>query len=246
MQEEFRKGYLDYSEAAGIITISHASKKRLLEIGLPDNLVHVVHNGVEIPARSPARRGNNASVSCLAVGRMTNIKAPILLLESFCRAYEQCPALRLDYVGGGELLAAAMQYVKCHGLGEVVRLHGVKDSGFVQEMMRSADIFVQHSATDPTNGDMEGLPVAILEAMANALPVVSTRHAGIPEQVVEGETGFLVEECDAGAMAESIVRLAKSPDLRRSMGEAGYVRAKEHFSWELNRKRLCEVMGLEP
>jgi len=226
--------------------MSGKGKEALVALGLPSELIHVVRCGVDVPECLPTRPAKDDKTQCVAVGRMTNIKAPILLLESFRRAYERCPLLRLDYVGGGELLAAAMQYVKCHGLGEVVRFHGVKDSGFVQEIMRKADIFLQHSATDPTNGDMEGLPVAILDAMANGLPVVSTRHAGIPEEVVEGETGLLVEELDVDAMAEGIVRLAQSPDLRVLMGEAGYLRAKEHFSWELNRKRLCEVMGLEP
>ena len=83
--------------------------------------------------------------------------------------------------------------------------------------MNGADVFVQHSITDSHTGDQEGLPVAVLEAMASGLPVVATRHAGIPEAVVEGETGYLVEEGDIGAMAGHIARLAEDHTLRSKM-----------------------------
>ena len=63
--------------------------------------------------------------------------------------------------------------------------------------MEAADVLIQHSVVDPATGDEEGLPVAILEGMGCGLPVVATRHAGIPESVVEGETGMLVDEGDS-------------------------------------------------
>jgi glycosyltransferase involved in cell wall biosynthesis len=109
--------------------------------------------------------------------------------------------------------------------------------------MRQADIFLQHSMVDP-DGAEEGLPVAILEAMANALPVVSTRHAGIPEAVLEEETGFLVDEGDSLRMSEQILLLAKDSNLRREMGTKGWQRAKDLFTWELQKKRLLQLMRL--
>jgi glycosyltransferase involved in cell wall biosynthesis len=97
---------------------------------------------------------------------------------------------------------------------------------------------------DPVSGDSEGLPVSIIEAMAHGLPVVSTRHAGIPEAVVHGETGLLVEEGDLSAMAEAILRLAHDAALRDKMGLAAHERARAHFTWQLERDRLREVLGL--
>jgi glycosyltransferase involved in cell wall biosynthesis len=138
----------------------------------------------------------------------------------------------------------AAHYVRAWQLQDRVTLHGVQPSPVVADLMAKADIFLQHSATDPTNGDMEGLPVAILEAMARGLPVVSTRHAGIPEQVVEEETGFLVDEGDVDGMAKGILRLAIDPSLRQRMGQAGHRRAMENFTWEKNRDELRAVMGL--
>jgi glycosyltransferase involved in cell wall biosynthesis len=110
--------------------------------------------------------------------------------------------------------------------------------------MQEADIFLQHSMTDFDSGDEEGLPVAILEAMADALPIVSTKHAGIPEAVEEGRTGFLVEEGDSTEMAQRIISLAKDPENRIQFGYSGWEKAKEQFSWERERKELCELMNL--
>jgi len=244
--ESIRKAYSEYRDAEGIVTMSEFSRAALLAVGLPEDKVHVIPYGVDVPEIQRLHAQGSGEVRCLAVGRMTPKKAPLLLLKAFANACEDMPQLRLDFVGDGELIGAARGFIDEAGLGAVVTLHGEQGSSFVAQKMKTADIFVQHSITDPATGDMEGLPLAILEAMAHGVPVVATRHAGIPEQVVEGETGFLVDECDVEAMAESIVRMAQLPDLRRSMGEAGYLRAKEHFSWELNRKRLCELMNLEP
>jgi glycosyltransferase involved in cell wall biosynthesis len=110
--------------------------------------------------------------------------------------------------------------------------------------MRDADMFLQHSITDPATGDEEGLPVAVLEAMANALPVVATRHAGIPEAVLEGATGYLVDEGDTASMADRIVALARDADRRRNMGRAGWQRAGENFSREKERAALLNILGL--
>lgn len=95
--------------------------------------------------------------------------------------------------------------------------------------MKKSEIFLQHSVTDES-GDEEGLPVAILEAMAYALPVIATRHAGIPEAVIERETGLLVDERDTSAMSEALVTLALDKTRRANMGAAGRVRAAELFS----------------
>jgi glycosyltransferase involved in cell wall biosynthesis len=243
--EKFRQGYLEYADSAGVISMSQKGKNSLVALGLPPNLIHVARYGVDVPQDPFSNITNNSQVvRCIAVGRMANKKAPFLLLESFRRAAEANSALRLDYIGGGELFVMAVHYIRAWHLQDRVCLHGVQPPSFVADLMSKSDIFLQHSAIDPTNGDMEGLPVAILEAMARGLPVVSTRHAGIPEQVVEEETGLLVDEGDVDGMAYNILLLAKDPALRRRMGKAGHRRALENFTWERNRDSLRQAMGL--
>ncbi len=238
-----RRQYLRFQAANGIITVSEASRQRLIALGLNGERIHVIPCGIDVPD-IPFKRERQDTIRCLAVGRMVAKKAPLLTLQVFRQALADCPELRLDYVGGGELFKKAKRYVLDHNLSDWITLHGPQPNTFVQAMMKQADIFVQHSLTDPRTGDEEGLPVGILEAMAAALPVVSTRHAGIPEAVVEGETGYLVNEEDVDGMAHYLVRLAVDADLRSQFGHAGWRRARQLFTWDQERAALLELLGL--
>lgn len=239
----WRTDYLRYNDADGVITVSRASRMRLIELGLAPERIHVVPCGVDVPEAPMERRGTGP-LTLLFVGRMVPKKAPILLLDAFRRALRSVPGMRLHCVGDGPLLAAARQFVRAFGLGEQVELHGAQPRESVRRFLERSDLFLMHSIEDPDTGDEEGLPVSILEAMAHAMPVVSTRHAGIPEAVVEGDTGFLVEEGDTVGMAERIVALAGDPDLRSGMGLAGWRRARERYRWERERETLLAIMGL--
>jgi colanic acid/amylovoran biosynthesis glycosyltransferase len=242
--EKWRRAYLEYNNTAGVITMSNISGQRLLEIGLHPDKVHVIPYGVDVPDR-PCVRSPGKQVSCLAVGRMVPKKGPMLTLRAFRIASDRCEQLHLDYVGDGELMPAVRQYVRDAGLSGRVTLHGALPVADVQSRMRSADVFLQHSITDTVTGDAEGLPVAILEAMASALPVIATRHEGIPEAVLDGESGLLSEEGDVEAMAENLVSLAEDAERRSRMGEAGWRRARDRFTWERERRDLLHLLGLE-
>ena len=228
----------------GVVTMSAYSRERLLELGCPEEGVRVIPYGVAVAEECPEQSVPTEEVRCIAVGRMVGKKAPILLLEAFRRAWEREPRLRLDFLGGGPQWNAALQWVEAMGMEEIVSLHGTCESAQVQESMSRAHLFLQHSRVDPETGDEEGLPVAILEAMALALPVISTRHAGIPEAVVEGDTGFLVEEGDVDGMALAIAELGSNSSMALRMGRAAWQRAREFFSWERERRALRELLGL--
>jgi glycosyltransferase involved in cell wall biosynthesis len=124
-------------------------------------------------------------------------------------------------------------------------MHGGQSRDFVAQLMQEASLFVQHSRT-AANGDSEGLPVAILEAMASALPVVSTKHSGIPEAVRDRVTGLLVEEMDVDGMASALAELLDNPDRAIVMGIAGRERVLEHFSLAHACERLRAIMGFLP
>jgi glycosyltransferase involved in cell wall biosynthesis len=237
----WQRAYGRLDEADGVITVSRLSRDRLAALGIDPTRIHVVPCGVDVPSE-PHARAPGPVVRCVAVGRMVAKKAPIALLDAFRRAHEMCPQLRLDYVGGGPLFAAARQFVESLGLGLVVKLHGWQPTDAVRSLLRDADVFVQHSILDPDTGDEEGLPVSVLEAMAAGLPVVATRHGGIPEAVVAETTGALVAERDVAEMAAQIVRLAVDPDLRSRFGRAAWQRAREHYTWDAERRALLAIM----
>jgi glycosyltransferase involved in cell wall biosynthesis len=243
-EPEWRAAYMKYGDAASIITVSRASRDELVAVGLPGENVHVIPCGVDVPA-NPVARSEHAEIRCMAVGMMLSHKAPILLLDAFRRAALECPRLRLDYIGGGPLLLAARDFVDAFDLRDRVTLHGAQPNRVVLESLTRADIFLQHSRTDPETGYGEGMPVSILEAMAHALPVVSSRIGGTPEQIVEGSTGYLVDPGDTAGMARHIVRLANDAGLRHQLGTAGWRRARDLYSWDKERAELLRVLGLD-
>ena len=112
-------------------------------------------------------------------------------------------------------------------LQNIVTIYGAQTNEYVKQMLNKSSVYVQHSVTVPETGDAEGLPNSILEASAHGLPIISTFHEGIPEEVENYITGLLGDEFDADKMTEYMVTLAKDPALRKQMGLAGQKIEKE-------------------
>lgn len=232
-----------FSHASGVVVVAAHMRRKLIEIGIPEFKISIIPC-CSVPLPTLPLREPGPIVKFAAVGRMVPKKAPLLLLESFRKARLESESMALTMIGDGPLLDDAQAYLREYGLEAAVTLMGAQSREAVQSLLLESHAFVQHSVVDPVSGDAEGLPVAILEAMGNGLPVVSTRHAGIPDAVVEGVTGFLVDESDTDAMASGLARLAADPSLRARMGEAAWRRATEKFSWDRERRDLLSLMGL--
>jgi glycosyltransferase involved in cell wall biosynthesis len=174
-------------------------------------------------------------------------KAPHLTIEAFGRVAHRYPGARLAMVGDGPLVDQCRRLIATLGLRDRIQMHGAQNSDFIARLMREASLFVQHSVT-AANGDTEGgaPPLAILEAMASGLPVISTWHASIPEGVTDGVTGLLVEERDVDAMASAMGELLDNPDRAATMGAAGRERVVATFTREMARDRLRAIMGFPP
>lgn len=244
-EEVWRKKYLKYNESAGIIAVSEYQKMQLVGIGINPEKVFVIPYGVDVMKEFIERVvRDDEQIRCLCVGRMIPCKSPILVLDAFRRASMINHRLRFDYVGIGPYYQAALQFVNATKLNDIVTLHGAVAHDKVKEIYKKSDIYIQHSVSDPETGQAEGLPVSILEAMSYGLPVVATRLTGIPEEVTEEETGFLVEPGDTEAMAQHILQLANDAALRLKLGRAGWLRAGEFFSWERERQQLLNRLGL--
>src|SRR5690606_32099365 len=112
----------------------------------------------------------------------------------------------------------------------IVQVRGAQPHGEVLDLLARADLFVQASRQAPRSREEEGLPLAVLEAMAAGLPVVASRHAGIPEAVRDGVTGCLVPEGDAAGLAAAIVDLSLDRASRHRLGQAGWEHA-HRFGW---------------
>lgn len=226
--------------AAAIVVVSQAMQQQLLRLGAPPEKLHYNPCGVDceaFEAGSPA----SAPPSFLAVGRLVDKKAPHLSLLAFERVVRQMPEARFRIIGDGPLLSVCHDLVRALKLEHCVELQGARSHEEVREAMRNCRAFVQHSV-EALDGDCEGTPVAVLEAGAAGLPVIGTRHAGIPDVVLDGETGFLVEERDVDGMAAHMLRLARGPQLAETVGQAARKRVVENFSMNRSIRRLWKVI----
>lgn len=239
--EEYRDEYrILFREAQALVAVSEPMRRALIELGADPAKVHYNPCGVEVERFDP---GNPAETDCifLAVGRLVEKKAPHLLLLAFARVVSQQPEARLRVVGDGPLLGICKDLVRALEIEHAVEFLGALPHGAVLQEMRRARAFVQHSVV-ADSGDSEGTPVAVMEAGAAALPVVATRHAGIPAVVVENQTGLLVNERDVVAMGDAMLRLARRPDLAREMGLEARSRVSAHFGLSGSIEHLWSII----
>jgi len=234
-------GYIKmFDYASGIVAVSDSMKNRLLSLGAPAERLHLNAYGVDpdqFAGGNPATKGP----VFLGVGRFVEKKAPYLTVLAFSKVVRIVPDARLIMVGDGPLLGPCKRLAAALGVGSTIEFLGVQGSSRVSELLRNSRAFVQHSL-EADDGDCEGTPVAVIEAQMTGLPVISTRHAGIPDVVIDGETGFIVDEGDADGMSARMSQLACDPELAGRMGQAARKRAEAHYTLDRHLNQLAEMI----
>lgn len=226
--------------ASATIAVSRDMEDQLVGLGAPREKVHYNPYGVNLSHFEQANPATAAPIF-LAVGRFVDKKAPDLTLLAFRRVLQQVPQARLFMVGDGPLLAVCQRLASALGICYAVCFMGSQGHAEVAQLMRGKRAFVQHSVRSP-NGDMEGTPVAILEASASGLPVVATRHGGIVDVVKEGKTGLLVNEHDIDGMAHAMTNLARDPELASRLGDAARKHIASNYTMDSHIERLSDVL----
>jgi len=230
MQDAYRRMM---PRLAGVFAVSQFLLDNLARHGIRHANAHVIPSGVDVRRFRP---GEKRPLSCLAVGRFVEKKAPQITLRAFAEATAGLPEARLDFVGDGPLLEPCRALAAELGAEGRVTFHGSQPHEFVRDKLASAQFFLQHSIT-AKDGNTEGLPTAIQEAMAAGCVTVSTRHAGIPEAVDDGRTGFLVDEHDAAGFAGA-VRAALTREDAAAMGARARAVAEARFDNDILLQRL--------
>jgi glycosyltransferase involved in cell wall biosynthesis len=208
-----------------VVVPSTALAQFLGDHGFPRSRLHVIPNGVELGEH--ARHGPRERVVVACAALLERRKGVDVLLEA--AAIAQAP-LRLEILGDGPERAALE--ARAQELGLDAHFAGYVDD--VRERLRGADIFVLPARA-------ENLPMAILEAMATGLPVISTRVGGNAELVEDPLNGLLVEPDDAAALATALDRLASDPAARSTMGNAGYERVRENFEAGAMARKMVDL-----
>jgi glycosyltransferase involved in cell wall biosynthesis len=218
--------------ADAIVVLGQFWKEYLInELGQPAAKIFVVPNGVPDPGIAAKPPKTIAKVSILFAGQVGQRKGVSDLLNALAKPATRQSDWELVIAGDGEI-EAHTKMARDLGIADRVRFLGWVDLQRVSELMRSADIFVLPSYK-------EGLPMAIIEAMANGLPVVTTPVGSIPDMISDGETGLLVQPGDVEALSGAFERLLQSPELRARIGDA----ARERYLRDLTVGAMCD--GLE-
>ena len=229
-----------FKQAAAIIAVSRAMQRKLISMGAPADKVHYNPYGIDCDDFKGGRPEGGAAVF-LAVGRFVPKKAPLTTLQAFAKVHAAVPNARLRMIGDGPLLEDSRGLAKQLRIDRAVTFLGAQPHAVVQDEMQRARAFVQHSVEAP-DGDSEGTPLGIMEAGACGLPVVSTRHAGIPDVVIEGETGFLVDEGDVEGMAARMLLLARQPETAGQMGRSARLHIERTLSSQRSIGRLGKII----
>jgi len=219
---------LMFRQAAAIVAVSRLMQKRLIELGATPERVQYAPCGVDCELFSRATPAKSPPL-VVAVGRFVEKKGPHLTLAAFARVLRDYPEARLRMLGDGPMLPDCQALAVRLGIEHAVTFMGIQPHHVVAEEMRRARLFAQHSI-EAASGDIEGTPVAILEAGASGLPVVATYHGGIPDVVIPNRTGLLVKERDVAGMADQMLSLLRDPVLAAKLGEAARARVQKDFS----------------
>lgn len=219
-----------FPHLSGVIAVSQSLLNNLAEAGLTHPNSKVIPSGTDINAVTP---GCVEESHILTVGRLVPKKDPLSALEAFARVAGKHNDLRWTIVGSGTLEAALRSRADTLGVAHRITLAGPRPHHEVVELMRRTTAYFQAFRTAP-DGDTEGMPGAIQEAMAAGRAIVTTRHAGIPEHITHGKTGLLFDEGDINGLAEGLNHVLSSPQFRKELGAA----ARRHACEALDYRKL--------
>ncbi|EHJ58162.1 glycosyltransferase [Novosphingobium pentaromativorans] len=236
-----------------LLTVNSIWAERLQAAGADPARIRIHHMGINpaaIEGISPGRPEAETVRFCM-VGRMVAKKGHEVALQALALLRRRRPelAVSLVMVGEGPLLESLKAQARADALEDAAAFRGALNHASALAEIGQADAFVLPSRTAP-DGDMEGIPVVLMEAMAMGKPVISTRHSGIPELVADGVNGLLADENDPAGIADAMERLAEDAGLRQRLGtsarEAVLAEFNEVTQGERLRRIYVELAGSKP
>jgi colanic acid/amylovoran biosynthesis glycosyltransferase len=237
--------------ASHVITISERNRHFIEGLGfkIPRRRLVTVYNGLDLrewphlrPDGRPCAPRDDGLLTILAVGRLVEKKGFHVLIEGCARLRAQGVAFRCVIAGEGPQRERLTGMIRAAGLSDCVELVGsIRQDQLREDLYLSATLLAQPSVVG-ADGDQDGIPTVILEAMALGLPVVATDVSGIGEAVVDGESGLLVPADDAQALAEAIARLSRDPQLAAALARGARRMAETRFDLCRNVRILIHLM----
>jgi glycosyltransferase involved in cell wall biosynthesis len=226
------------------VTCTEYNRRHLAAIVGEDAPVYRVYHGIDLDLFNPAKKiaRNGAKPEILSIGRFVPKKGFPVLITALGRVKEKGCEFHCNIVGGGELQNELEALARELGLQENISFHGKKSQTELLAFYQTADLFALACEVQE-DGDRDGIPNVLVEAMAMKIPVVSTRISGIPELIIHNETGLLVEQKNPEALAEAISSLLQNHELARQLTESGLRKVQEDFDNKRNVTRIAEFLN---
>ncbi|KAA5933491.1 MULTISPECIES: glycosyltransferase [Pantoea] len=208
--EEHKLDYVNlFRQSELMLPISHLWENKLIEMGCPPEKIHVTRMGIEPEKFNfQPRQAFHKPLRIVSVARLTEKKGLDVAVKASAILKQRGGQFQYTIIGNGDQDEMMRDFIAREGMEDCVSMPGFKPQEEIRRALSEADIFLLPSKT-AADGDMEGIPVALMEAMAVGLPVVSTFHSGIPELIENNVSGWLVEEDDPDALAETLLKLSQ-------------------------------------
>ncbi len=224
------------------LPVSERWKDELISLGCKREKIVVHRMGIDTAKFTFSPRGvrENGTIHLLTVARLIQKKGVNYGIQAVAKLVGRYPQIEYKIVGDGPLKNQLQHLIDQLGIEGNVELLGWKSHDDTRRFMKQADILLAPSATSE-DGDQEGIPVALMEALAEGLPVLSTQHSGISELIQDGRSGFLVPERDIDALAEKLEYLIRNRQIWAEMGRAGRGCVEEHYDINKANNQLVEL-----
>ncbi|MEO8199154.1 MAG: glycosyltransferase [Gemmatimonadota bacterium] len=229
----FREGDL-------FLPVSQFFANRLADLGCPRDRIVVLRTGIDLRLFAFQPRQHSSTLRLVSVGRLVEKKAIDDALKMVAGLDRLGIDVTYDIIGDGHLRPSLTQLAGELGISGRVRFLGSQDQDKLPALLAACHVLITPSVTAPS-GDQEGIPNVIKEAMAAGLPVVGTRHAGIPELIEHGVTGFLAPEHDPAALTQAVRTLYEHPETWGSLVAAARARIEADYDIEKQNDRLVEI-----
>ncbi len=235
--------YKDLFEKGDIFTANtNFTKQQVVKLNCPENKIVILPVGLRIEKFkfSPKKIRRKESIKILTVGRLVEKKGHKYAINAIANVISKYKNIKYIIAGDGPLKRDLEYQVESLGVSNYVEFLGAVDEDEVLKLYHQAHIFILPSIT-ARDGDREGQALVLQEAQAVGLPVISTRHNGIPEGVLDGKSGFLVLEKDVDALADRLEYLIEHPEIWPKMGRAGRKFVEAHYGIDKLNNRLVEI-----
>lgn len=227
-------------DAVFISAISEDARHRIIELAgkTVAEKIKIIHCGIDTAEIQPARETTGVN-KIVSVGSLGTLKGHDTLIQAVKVLADSGLQIECEIIGEGGQREDLERLIEGLELKDVVCLVGAKPQRYVLNAVEECTVFVLAAKVDD-KGDRDGIPVALMEAMAREKPCVSTKVSGIPELVIDGETGILVEPDDPQELAKAIQKIIENPTLAQRMGKAGRKRVERAFSLDKQAQLMKE------